>query len=202
MDRIFRGLPFVFIYLDDVLIASWTRKLHIEHLWVVLELLVQKGLVLNLDKCSFVLQHKIEYLGHKITVDGIVPLRHHVDALLLQPHPQDVRGLQRFLGMINFYHCFLPGIARTLRPLTDALAGNPRVLNWSQELQDAFDRAKYALSSAVSLTHPSPSDSAEVSHVTDASNTHVGAALQQKESGGWRPLAFFSALLSAISALS
>ena len=73
MDRIFR-LPFVFIYLDDVLVASQTRKLHIEHLRVVLELLVQNGLVLNLDKYSFV-QHEIEYLGHKITVDGIVPLR-------------------------------------------------------------------------------------------------------------------------------
>ena len=47
----------------------------------------------------------------------------------------------------------------------------------------------------MSLTHPSPS--AEVSLVTDASNTHVGAALQQKESGGWRPLSFFSAMLSA-----
>ena len=92
---------------------------------------------MNLDKCSFV-QHEVEYLGHKITVDGIV-------ALLLQPHPQDVRGLQRFLGMINFYRRFLPGIARTLCPVTDALAGNPRVLNWSQELQDAFDRAKSAL---------------------------------------------------------
>ena len=97
--------------------------------------------------------------------------------------------------MINFYRCFLPGIARTLRSLTNALAGNPRVLNWSQELQDAFDRAKSALSSAVSLTHPSPS--AEVSLVTDASNTPVGAALQQKELGGWSPLAFFSAKLSA-----
>ena len=47
----------------------------------------------------------------------------------------------------------------------------------------------------MSLTHPSPS--AEVSLLTDASNTNVGAALQQKESGGWRPLAFFSAKLSA-----
>ena len=47
----------------------------------------------------------------------------------------------------------------------------------------------------MSLTHPSPS--AEVSLVTDTSNTHVGAALQQKESGGWRPLSFFSAMLSA-----
>jgi len=98
--------------------------------------------------------------------------------------------------MINFYRHFLPGIARTLRPFTDALAGNPPVLNWSQELQDAsFDRAKSTLSSAMSLTHPSPS--AEVSLITDASNTHVGAALQQKESGDWRPLAFFSAKLSA-----
>ena len=82
MDRIFRGLPFVFIYLDDVLVASRTRKLHIEHLRVVLELLVQNRLVLNLDKCSFV-QHEIEYLGHKITVDRIIPLRRHLDALLL-----------------------------------------------------------------------------------------------------------------------
>ena len=97
--------------------------------------------------------------------------------------------------MINFYRRFLPGIARTLSPLTDALTGNPWVLKWSQELQDAFDRAKSALSSAVSLTHSSPST--EVSFVTDASNTHVGAVLQQKESGGWRPLAFFSAKLSA-----
>ena len=44
----------------------------LNNLRVVLELLVQNGLVLNLDKCSFV-QHEIEYLGHKITVDGIVP---------------------------------------------------------------------------------------------------------------------------------
>ena len=194
MDRIFRELPFVFIYLDEVLISSWNRKLHIKHLRVVLELLVQNGIVLNLDKCSFV-QNKIEYLGHKITADCIVPLRCHVDALLHQPHPQDVHGLQRFLGMKNFYCRFLPGIARTLRPLTDALAGNPQDINWVQELQYGIVKAKSALSSAISLTHPSPS--AEVSLVTDASNTHVGAALQHKKSGGWRPLAFFFAKLSA-----
>ena len=85
MDRIFRGLPFVFIYLDDVLLASRNRKLHIEHLLVVMELLVQNRLVLNLYKCSFV-QNEIEYLGHKIAAAGIVPLHCHVDAVLLQPH--------------------------------------------------------------------------------------------------------------------
>ena len=76
----------------------------------------------------------------------------------------------------------------------DALAGNPRVLAWSSELQTAFDTAKAALASAVLLTHPSPS--ADVSLVTEASALHIRAVLQQRESGSWRPLAF-SAKLSA-----
>ncbi len=117
--------------------ASTNRRTHLEHLRLVLELLVQNGLVHNLDKCSFA-QMEIEYLGHRVTSDGIVPLRRHVDALLLQPHPQDVRGLQRFLGMINFYNRFLPGIAKILRPLMDALVDNPKILIWSPELQTAF----------------------------------------------------------------
>ena len=149
---------------------------------------------MNLEKCSFG-QEEIDYLGHKISSAGIIPLRKHVDALLLQPQPQDVRGLQRFLGMVNFYRRFLPGVARTLRPLTNALAGNPCSLNWSTEMQTALETAKSALASAVSLVHPSPS--AEVSLVTDASATHVGAVLQQQQSRNWRPLSFFSAKLSA-----
>ena len=178
MDQIFKGLPFVFIYLDDILVASRGRGLHLKHLRVVLELLVQNGLVINLDKCSFALP-EIEYLGHKITATGIVPLRRHVESLLQLPPPQDVRSLQRFLGMVNFYRRFLPGIAKILRPLTDALAGNPKSLNWSETHQESFEKAKSALSSAVPLTHPSPF--AEVSLVTDASASHVGAVLQQSE---------------------
>ena len=53
MDRIYQGLPYVFIYLHNVMVARRSRKLHLEHLGVVLDLLVQNGLILNLDKCSF-----------------------------------------------------------------------------------------------------------------------------------------------------
>ena len=72
LDKIFRGLPFVFIYLDDVIVASRNRKLHIEHLRVFLELLVQNGLVLNLDKCSFV-QNEIEYLELRLLLMALFP---------------------------------------------------------------------------------------------------------------------------------
>ena len=52
-------------------------------------------------------QGEIDYLGHKINSAGIIPLRKHVDALLLQPQPQDVRGLQRFLGLTSTAVSFL-----------------------------------------------------------------------------------------------
>ena len=87
------------------MLASQRRDLHLKHLNVVLDLQVQNGLVLNLEKCNFA-QREIDYLGHKITPAGIVPLSHHIDALLLQPNPQDVHVLQRFQGMANFYRPF------------------------------------------------------------------------------------------------
>ena len=84
---------------------------------------------------------------------------------------------------------------KILRPITDAQAGNPKSLHWSEIHQNSLEKAKSALSSTVPLTHPSLS--AEVSLVTDASASHIGAVLQQSEkTSGW-PLAFFSAKLSA-----
>ena len=53
MNQIFRGLTYIFLYLDDVLGASMDRETQLEHLQVVLNLLVQNHLVLNLEKCSF-----------------------------------------------------------------------------------------------------------------------------------------------------
>ena len=136
MDWIFKGLPYVFIYLDDILVTSRGRDLHLKHLRVVLELLVQNGLVINPEICSFALP-EIDYLGHKITATGIIPLHRHVEVLLLQPRPQDVRSFQRFFGMVNFYIRFFPGIAKIPRPFTDALAGNPKSLHWSEIHQEA-----------------------------------------------------------------
>ncbi len=63
---------------------------------------------------------------------------------------------QRFLGMINFYRHFLPGVAGTLRPLTAALSGNPKTLPWTPNMETAFTAAKAAFVAAVPLAHPLP----------------------------------------------
>ena len=102
--------------------------------------------------------------------------------------------------MINFYRRFIPQAARTLKPLTDSLAGCPKTLEWSADLQAAFLAAKSALVVAVPLVFPLPA--AKISLAVDASESHIGGVMQQWERGGWRPLAFFSKKLNAAQAKS
>ena len=96
--------------------------------------------------------------------------------------------------MVNFYRKFLPAIAKILKPLTDVLRGNPKVLLWYADATVAFEAAKASLVSVVPLSHPAPG--ASISLTVDASNSHVGGVLQQYQKGGWSLLAFFSKKLS------
>ena len=123
-----------------------------------------------------------------------MPPPRHVQAIQDSPPPTDVKQLQQFLGLVNFYPRFLPAAARTLKPLTDLLIGCPKKLEWSVAADTAFQAAKAALVAAVLLSHPAPN--ATLALAVDASDTHVGAALQQLGNRAWRPLAFFSRKLS------
>ena len=91
--------------------------------------------------------------------------------------------------MINFYRKFLWGAARVLAPLTDALEEPGKSLSWSPALDSAFTRAKDLLSSILELVHPQPD--APISLSVDASDTHLGAVLQQLLDGSWAPLVFY-----------
>ncbi len=151
MDSLFKHLPFVFCYLDDLIIASHTLEEHHEHLQQILTILQENGLQINPAKCVFAAA-AVEFLGHRVDQHGVRPLQRHVQAISDFPPPQDLKQLQQFLGMVNFYSRFLPGIARTLQPLTDALQGAPKTLEWLPTA--AFGAAKAALTAAVPLAHP------------------------------------------------
>jgi hypothetical protein len=104
--------------------------------------------------------------------------------------PQDIKQLQCFLGMVNFYRRFLPNCAQVLHPLTDLLKGGLRTLQWTATAQESSQKVKRLLVAAVLLQHPSPT--AELSLATDTSETHIGGVMQQKSGNHWRPLRFFS----------
>ena len=65
MDSIFGSIPFVFVYLDDLLIVSRSPKEHKAHLHEVFELLRQNGLFINKSKCLLGVS-SLSFLGHKV----------------------------------------------------------------------------------------------------------------------------------------
>ncbi len=130
----------------------------------------------------------------------MLPLPSHVAAIQDFPRPTNIKELQAFLGIVNFYRRFLPSIGRTQRPLTDALRSGRKGadrLEWSAAMDAAFAGAKQSLLTATHLADPTVG--AELPVVVDASATHVGACLQQRLPGkkAWQPLGFFSKKLEA-----
>ena len=85
-----------------------------------------------------------------------MPLPDKVDAITRLEQPVTVKGLQEFVGMVNFYHRFISAAARTMIPLFEALAGKPRTLVWNDARVKAFQDTKKALANATLLTHPHP----------------------------------------------
>ena len=190
MDNVCQGLDFVFVYLDDILVASSTEAEHMVHLRQLFDQLKKHGLVINEEKCQFG-RSNIEFLGHVISSRGALPQRSKVEAISRFAQPENIKELQRFLGTFNFYRRFIPNAAEILRPMYAGLKGNPKSLRWNEEMLSAFKQAKVALAKATNLSHPSPA--AILSLAVDASDYAVGAVLQQKEGlTSWRPLGFFS----------
>ena len=121
IDQVLRGLHFTYAYIDDVLIASSTVEEHQQHLRMVLERFQHHGIVINLAKCDIAVP-QLHFLGHLVSSDGICPLPQKVQTLLDFPRPNTRRKLREFLGLINFYHRFIPRCAKIVYPLNRLLA--------------------------------------------------------------------------------
>ena len=194
MDQIFGHLPYCRVYIDNILVASENHREHRELLQSVLELLRKNGLVIRRDKCAFGAS-TVEFLGHNISGDGIRPLASKIDAINRFPRPTTVKQLQEFLGMINYYHRFIPNAAGILTPLYHLSSTKEKQLEeWNQTHEHAFTSAKDSLAQAVMLATPNGADNLFL--VTDASNIAIGAVLEQGTDGHRRPLGFFSRKLN------
>ena len=189
MDTILGDLPFCICYVDDILIFSKSHDEHMQHLKIVLNKLKENGLIVQKSKCEFGLS-KVSFLGHSISSKGVEPLPDKVHAVNNFPKPTTIKKLQEYIGMINFYHRFLPNIAQTLSPLYSLLKGKPKSLNWNPQADEAFILSKKILSNATTLNFPDPS--ARLQLTTDASETAIGAVLNQVVNNNIQPLGFFS----------
>ncbi|CAB0029843.1 unnamed protein product, partial [Trichogramma brassicae] len=172
---------------DDILIASPDVETHRKHVEIVFERLRKAALQLNLSKCVFE-SDQVEFLGFLIDRNGYKPLPVKVEKINNFPRPQTVEQLRRFLGMINFYHHCMPGSAQLQIELNGLLTsqkkGDKTPINWNSKAIESFEQLKRNLAF--------PQDGAPLRVCTDASDSAMGAVLEQQTTDQWKPLAFFS----------
>ena len=118
MERVLADLRgnICLVYLDDIVIYSPSVQRHFQDLQAVLEKLRAAGLTLNLKKSKFCL-NEIKYLGHIVSAKGIAADPVKVDAIKAYPTPNNIKEVQRFLGLAGWYHRFVPGFSQVADPL-------------------------------------------------------------------------------------
>ena len=193
MEGLLQGIPHVSIYLDDILVTGTSEAEHLATLDKVLSRLEEAGLRLKRNKCAFMLP-SVEYLGHKISAEGLQPSEEKVRAIREAPPPSNVSQLRSFLGLVNYYGKFLPHLASTLTPLYSLLQ-KAKHFTWGKAQDKAFKEAKGLLTSQTLLVHFDGSRELVLS--CDASPYGLGAVLSHQASDGTdQPIAFTSRTLS------
>ena len=178
------------IYLDDIIVYGTSFEDHLEHLENVLTKLGEAGFKLKPTKCHFA-QQQVKYLGYLISEDGVAVDSSMVEAVTSYPQPTDVKELQGFLGLANYYHRFVQGFASIALPLYQLTSKNAKGFDWTPHCQQAFDQLKQLLVSPPILAYPRFEIPFAV-HMSDASDHAIGGVLNQIQDGKERVIAYFS----------
>lgn len=101
METVLKGIHGVRKYLDNIIVYAATLESHDATLRSVMQRLLDAGLQLNLDKCTFS-QSSLKFLGHVMSKHGIFPDEEHKSAIIEAPAPHDVASLHSFLGLISW----------------------------------------------------------------------------------------------------
>ena len=131
---------FIEIFIDDFSIFGSSFSQCLNHLALVLKRCKETNLVLNWEKCHFMVKEGI-VLGHKISEKGIEVDKSKVDLIANLPQPKTVKGIHFFLGHAGFYRRFIKDFSKKARPLT-TLLGKDVKFDFDSDCLRSFDHLK------------------------------------------------------------
>ncbi|CAG7819693.1 unnamed protein product, partial [Allacma fusca] len=186
---------FTGVYVDDVIIYSKTIEEHLEHIRIFLEKVKAAGMTLNLRKTQWC-RRKIKYLGMIFSDEGVQVDPEKIEPILNFELPKDVKCLQQFLGMFQYYREYMPRISLLCEPLY-AMIAKKGVFIWTEENIQCFNLLKQELANETLLTYPDFSKPFYV--YTDASTKAIGGVVMQPNRKNGKelmmPIAFTSRVL-------
>ncbi|RDX74840.1 Retrovirus-related Pol polyprotein, partial [Mucuna pruriens] len=152
----------------------------LENLSKVLRRCVDTNLVLNFQKCHFMVTKGI-MLGHLVSNRGIEVDKSKIDIIPSIPNLASVREVRSFLGHVGFYRRFIKNFSKLALPLSRLLQKDVD-FNFDQPCIEAFQELKNRLTSAPILQAPNWDLPFEL--MCDASNSTLGAILSQRAGAG------------------
>ncbi|KAJ1130021.1 hypothetical protein NDU88_008379 [Pleurodeles waltl] len=141
-------------YLDDISVYSSSWEEHLLHLKEVLQALQQAGLTIKASKCQ-IGQGSVVYLGHLVGGGKVQPLQAKIETIKAWQPPRTQTEVRVFLGLTGYYRRFVKGYGTIVSPLTELTSKKqPRLVNWTEACQKAFDSLKEAMCTAPVLKAP------------------------------------------------
>ncbi|KAL4303983.1 hypothetical protein GQ457_10G009550 [Hibiscus cannabinus] len=163
---------FLEVFMDDFSVSGETFDSCLGNLAKVLKRCEEADLVLNWEKCHFMVKEDT-VLGHKISRKGIEVDKAKVEVIEKLPPPTNVKGMRSFLGHVGFYRRFIKDFSKISKPLCNLLQQNQPFV-YDKECQSPFEELKMKIISAPMVVPPDWTSPFEL--MCDASDHAVGAA--------------------------
>ena len=148
---------------------------------------------MNLRKCHFAKQQN-SWLGYNTTQSGTSPLESKTSAILSLQPPNTLKNLRSFIVSVHYISKFFPNLAQLCYPLRPLLCKSTKYI-WTDEHTINFIAIKKRIANRTDTTHYNLQLETRIK--CDASNSGVGAALEQLTVNGWQPISFASRFLNS-----
>jgi len=180
-------------FIDNILVATDTEEGHDELVEKVLRRLEENDLFVKLEKCKWKVR-EVEFLGVVISPKGVEIQKEKVEGVLNWPAPRNIKEVQKFLGLANYYRRFIKSFARIAAPLY-MLVRKEQKWKWEKKQEEAFEKLKAVFTTEPILAIPDIDRKMRVE--ANALDYVIGGVLSMKcEDGKWRLVVFISKLLN------
>jgi hypothetical protein len=140
----------------------------------MLQKLRENKLYAKFEKCEFGAM-EVDFLGHRITQEGLKMDDHKVKAILDWEPPKSVSALRSFLGLASYYHKSVKNFAKITAPLTNLLKKSAETYEWDGACNEGFETLKGILVKMPVLKLPDFDKDFEIH--SDASDFAIGRVL-------------------------
>lgn len=174
MNKLFKDIDYVFVYIDNILIFSDTWEEHARQVKKVMEMLHGVGFKIKRSKLT-VGASQVRTLGHRIGNGTIVIDEKKLEAIRGYEKPRNADQLASFLGLVNYLSPHIRFLADLVHPLQELRTS--KTFRWTEQHDAAFELIKDKILDAPMLI--SPNLDGPFAIICDASKTGIGGVLIQ-----------------------